>query len=245
MLQSRIIPVLLMKDGALIKGRKFEDYKYVGDPINAVKIFNEKEVDELCLFDIGAWRSETINFDLLQRIARESRMPLTYGGGICNADSAREIIRLGFEKVSVSRAAIEQPDIVREISRKIGSQSCVVTIDVRRDSTSNSWKVYTENGHRASQHDLVTFLTGIQSAGAGEIIVNSIDREGEMIGYDLELARVLDHSLAIPFTVCGGAGSFQHIRDLIDTVGTVGAAVGTFFTFRGRFRSVLITYGRP
>jgi imidazole glycerol-phosphate synthase subunit HisF len=241
MLRSRITPVLLMRDKGLVKTRQFGDDKYVGDPINAVKIFNEKEVDELTLLDIDATvKGYAPDYDQLRKIAVESRMPLCYGGGITTARQAAEIIALGFEKVSVSAAALARPPLTQ-----VGSQSVVVTLDVRKEGLLGTYNVYSHNGRQKHKAKLLDIVTQAQELGAGEIMINAIDRDGMMQGYDLKLAKAVRDQVTTPLSFVGGAGSTSHMADLIRTVGTVGAAAGSLFVFKGTYRAVLISYARP
>jgi cyclase len=246
MLRPRIIPVLLMRDKGLIKTRQFGDEKYVGDPINAVKIFNEKEVDELTLFDIDATvLGVAPDYELLKSIAVESRMPLCYGGGITSAKQAGELIALGFEKVSVSAAALARPDLIREMAEQVGRQSVVVTLDVRKEGLLGGYQIYSHNGKRKHKTKLLDFVVEAERLGAGEIILNSIDRDGMMQGYDIKLAKSVRQHVATPLSFVGGAGSTEDLAELIDAVGTVGAAAGSIFVFKGTYRAVLISYARP
>lgn len=246
MLRSRIIPVLLLRDKGLVKTRQFADEKYVGDPINAVKIFNEKEVDELTLFDIDATANGTEpDYALLKSIAAESRMPLCYGGGISNASQAARIIALGFEKVSISAAALERPELIREMAERVGRQSVVVTVDVRKQGLLGQHNIYSHNGRRRHREKLPDFLAEAEQLGAGEIVINSIDRDGMMHGYDLKLARTVRERVSVPISFVGGAGAVEDMADLIAVVGTVGAAAGSLFVFKGTYRAVLISYARP
>jgi len=246
MLRSRIIPTLLMRDKGLVKTRQFKDDKYVGDPINAVKIFNEKEADELTLLDIDATvKGYAPDYDQLRKIAVESRMPLCYGGGINDAGQAAEIIALGFEKVSVSAAALARPELIREMADRVGRQSVVVTIDVRKEGFLGGYNVYSHNGRRKWSAKLVDLVVEAEKLGAGEIVINSIDRDGMMQGYDLKLAKTIRAAVTTPISFVGGAGSTQDMADLIDAVGTVGAAAGSMFVFKGTYRAVLISYARP
>ncbi len=244
MLRPRIIPCLLVSNGGLVKTRRFKEPKYVGDPINAVKIFNEKQVDELSIYDIGAWKAGAPDFGMLEKIAVESRMPLCYGGGVVSAEQAERIVNIGYEKVSISSAAIRSPKLISEVAAAIGGQSAVVTLDVARDNHGRH-EVFVENGQKKVSQDLFDLCDSAVAAGAGEIVINSIDREGESQGYDLELARTLTSRIHIPMTFLGGAGNVQHMRELIAAVGVVGAAAGTMFVFKGPFRAVLISYARP
>jgi cyclase len=244
-LRSRVIPSLLMEDGRLIKTRQFREPKYVGDPINAVKIFNEKGVDELVIFDIGAWKGSEPNFKLLEKVANEARMPLCYGGGIRSEDQAAKIIGLGFEKISISRQAILQPDLIASIAIRIGSQSTVVTLDVKKRTLVKGWNVFVENGKTRVREDFSSILSRITDAGVGEVAINCIDREGMAIGYDLELAQYVADRVRTPITMLGGAGVPAHMSELIAKIGTVGAAAGSMFVFKGVHRAVLISYVRP
>lgn len=246
MLRSRIIPCLLMHDGGLVKTRQFKDPKYVGDPLNAVKIFNEKEVDELMFLDIDASaQGRSPNLALLKSLAVESRMPLCYGGGIASAAQAAQIISLGFEKVSVSAAALARPALIQEMVEMIGGQSVVVTLDVRKNRLLGGYTVYSHNGREKAGVGVLEFCQLAAELGAGEIVINSIDRDGEMAGYDLDLARKVRATVSIPLSVLGGAGSVDHMQELIDAVGVVGAAAGSLFVFKGTYRAVLINYARP
>lgn len=246
MLRSRIIPTLLLHKGGLVKTRQFGEPKYVGDPLNAVKIFNEKEVDELAFFDIDASvKRQPPNLALLKNIAVESRMPMCYGGGVGSAEMASRIINVGFEKVSVSSAALERPQLIREMAQAIGSQSVVVTLDVKRNRLFSGYTIYRYNGKEKVKVDLMEFCQQATELGAGEIVINSIDRDGEMAGYDLELARAVRQQVTCPLTMLGGAGRVDDMQALIDEVGVIGAAAGSLFVFKGPYRAVLINYMRP
>ena len=190
MLRPRIVPVLLIRDKGLVKTRRFADDKYVGDPINAVKIFNEKQVDELILLDIDATaQGAAPDLAQLRDIAIESRMPLCYGGGVTSAKQAAAIIALGVEKVSVSAAALKRPDLIREIADQVGRQSTVVTVDVRKEGLLGQYHVYSHTGTRRHKVKLLDFVAEAEQLGAGEIVINAIDRDGMMQGYDLKLAN--------------------------------------------------------
>jgi cyclase len=246
MLRSRIIPCLLLHKGGLVKTRQFAEPKYVGDPLNAVKIFNEKEVDELAFFDIDASVNGRLpNLALLRNIAKESRMPMCYGGGVDNAELASTIINIGFEKVSVSSAALKRPQLIREMAETIGSQSVVVTLDVKKNRLFPGYTIHTHNAREKVKMDVLDFCRQAVEYGAGEIVVNCIDRDGEMKGYDLELAQSVRKIVSCPLTFLGGAGSVDDMQALIDAVGVVGAAAGSLFVFKGPYRAVLINYMRP
>ncbi|MDR7142222.1 AglZ/HisF2 family acetamidino modification protein [Rhizobium sp. BE258] len=246
MLRSRIIPCLLMHDGGLVKTQQFKDPKYVGDPLNAVKIFNEKAVDELMFLDIDASvLQKAPNLMLLRSLAVESRMPLAYGGGIKTAEQAAQIIAMGFEKVSISSAALARPALIREMAETVGGQSVAVTLDVRKNRLLGGYTIYTNNGREKHKTSLVEFCQQAAELGAGEIVINSIDRDGMMNGYDLDLARQVRAAISTPMSILGGASSVDDMQKLIDTVGIVGAAAGSLFVFKGTFRAVLINYARP
>ena len=246
MLRSRIIPCLLLHDGGLVKTRQFKDAKYVGDPLNAVKIFNEKEVDELMLIDIDVTaRAQAPNFALLKGLAVESRMPLGYGGGVTTAQQAAQIIASGYEKVSISAAALARPGLIREMAEAVGAQSVVVTLDVRKNKLFPGHTIYTRNGTAKQKTNLLEFCQQAVELGAGEIVINSIDRDGEMAGYDVELAKLVRKTVSTPITMLGGAGTSSDMQELIDAVGVVGAAAGSMFVFKGPYRAVLINYARP
>jgi cyclase len=246
MLRPRLIPCLLVHQGGLVKTTKFRSPVYVGDPINAVRIFNEKESDELIVLDIDA----TVNgvepdFGMIADLAAECRMPLCYGGGITSVGQAKRIIGLGVEKIALSAAAVRDPDLVRAISTAIGRQSVVVVLDVRKKILGSPYEVYTHNGKNSTKAGPLELARTMEAAGAGEIIFNSIDRDGSMDGYDLALAKQLRSVVNVPISILGGAGSLEDITDLIRHVGVVGASAGSLFVFKGQYRAVLINYPRP
>jgi cyclase len=246
MLRPRIIPCLLLSGSGLVKTTGFADRKYVGDPINTVKIFNEKETDELIVLDIdAAVAGAAPNFKLIADLAVECRMPLCYGGGITTADQARRIVGLGVEKVAIGAAAAVDPRLIRDVAAEIGSQSVVVVLDVRRKRQSDEYSVWTHNGRNGAQRTAAAFAAEAESLGAGEILVNSIDNDGMMRGYDLALAAQVRQAVNLPITMLGGAGSLEHIGQLIAACGVVGAAAGSLFVFKGRYKAVLINYPSP
>lgn len=242
MLRPRIIPCLLVHDDGLVKTVKFKDPKYVGDPINAVKIFNEKEADELIVFDIDATvQCREPNFRLIAQLAAECRMPLCYGGGVRTVEQAKRIIGLGVEKVALSAAVVENPALISLIAAEVGSQSVVVVLDAKTNLFGKQ-EVWTHNGRKNSGKPPVEFAKEAERLGAGEVVVNSIDRDGQMKGYDLALARKIRDATRLPMSVLGGAGSLQDIGALIKDCGAVGASAGSFFVFKGQYRAVLISY---
>jgi cyclase len=246
MLRPRIIPCLLVKNGGLVKTVRFGAPKYVGDPINAVRIFNEKEVDELIVVDIEASaQNREPNYTLIKNLAAECRMPLCYGGGVKTVEHFQRIISLGVEKVAVSSAAIENPRLVAEAAERVGSQSVVVVMDVRKASPGTGYSVWTHNGNRATGQRPFALARHMQDLGAGEIVVNNIDCDGVMKGYDVELATQVRAATSLPLTVMGGAGSLNDIAKLVQTFGIIGAAAGSLFVFKGVYRAVLINYPTP
>lgn len=243
MLRPRVIPCLLIHQGGLVKTVGFKDPKYVGDPVNAVKIFNEKEADELIVVDIDATRDGAEpDYKTIGQMAAECRMPLCYGGGVNTAAQAKRIIGLGVEKVSISAAAVARPELVSEIAEGVGRQSVVVVIDARKKMFGRSWEVWTHNATKNAKLDVLDFAHRVSQLGAGEIVVNSIDLDGRMSGYDLDLARSLRERVNIPMTMLGGAGALNHLGDLFQACGVVGAAAGSLFVFKGQYRAVLINY---
>lgn len=244
MLRPRLTPCLLVHNGGLVKTVRFAEPKYVGDPINAVKIFNEKESDELIVLDIDATsKGIAPDFRLIANLAAECRMPLCYGGGIKTAAQAREIVGLGVEKIAISSAAIENPAVITRMADEVGRQSVVVVLDVRRRGVHH--EVWTHNATRNSGRMLDQIIGEAESRGAGEIVVNAIDRDGVMKGYDLDLAKRVRATTALPITLLGGAGSLDDVGHLIEACGVIGAAAGSLFVFKGPYRAVLINYPRP
>lgn len=242
MLSPRIIPCLLLSDGGLVKTQKFSNKKYVGDPINAIRIFNEKECDELMLLDIDASaKNNEPDYGKIKKYAAECRMPLCYGGGIKTVEQARTIISLGVEKVAISSVAIEDLLFVERLASEIGSQSVVVVLDVKKDLLGR-YKIFTHNGKQSTGLDPLSFVLKVQKYGAGEIVLNSIDRDGMCEGYDLKLAKVIKKRIGVPLTFLGGAGSLSDLEKLISENGIIGCAAGSLFVFKGPYRAVLISY---
>jgi cyclase len=244
MLHVRVIPCLLVHDGALVKTVRFASPRYVGDPINAVRIFNEKEVDELMVLDIDATvERRPPDLQLIGDLAAECRMPLCYGGGVSTVEQARQIIGLGVEKVAIGAAAALTPELVTEIADSLGAQSVVGVIDVRRGARGGgAWEVWVYNGRQKTPWDAVQLATELERRGAGEIVVNSIDQDGTMAGYDLELGRAVCEATRVPVTLLGGAGSVDDLHRAVAALGRVGLAAGSLFVFKGVHRAVLINY---
>ena len=246
MLRSRIIPCLLVHNKGLVKTTGFKDPKYVGDPINAVKIFNEKEVDELIVLDIDATiEGRGPDFNLIENLAIECRMPFCYGGGVTTVEEAKRIIGLGAEKVSISSSAIKDLSLIRRMGETVGVQSVVVVIDVRKKKglfKSGGHDVFINNGKTKVDISFEKYLEDLNAAGVGEIVINSIDQDGAMKGYDLGLTNIVRNLTDVPITVLGGAGSLRDIQGLIEEHKVIGAAAGSLFVFKGKYRAVLINY---
>lgn len=243
MLHPRLIPVLLIHNKGLVKTVKFKDPKYVGDPLNAVRIFNEKQVDELIVLNIDASsQNHEPDYKTIENLAAECRMPFCYGGGIKTAQQAKQILSLGVEKISLSTAAIQTPNLVTEIAEQVGNQSVVVTLDVKKKLFSSKYEVFTHNGKNNTKLCPIELSQHFQALGAGEIVINSIDNDGVMKGYDLELIRKVHSNLSIPLTVAGGAGTLDHIAALYQQEKLIGAAAGSLFVFKGKYKAVLISY---
>ncbi len=245
MLRARIIPCLLVHNKGLVKTVNFKNPKYVGDPINAVKIFNEKEVDELIVLDIDATvENRSPNFELIKNLASECRMPFCYGGGIKSVEQAKKIIELGAEKVAISSSAINDPSLIKNIGLEVGVQSVVVVIDVRKKGIlfGGGYDIYIKNGKEKVKIKLKDLIEQLNEIGVGEIIINSIDNDGMMKGYDMPLISMLREWTNFPITALGGAGSTNDIKELIEKFKIIGASAGSLFVFKGKYRAVLINY---
>lgn len=234
---------MLVHKKGLVKTTKFSSAKYVGDPINAVRIFNEKEVDELIVLDIDASVNGTApDFDMIKNLATECRMPLCYGGGIKTVEQAQKIFSLGVEKIAISSLAVEQPQIITDLVKRVGSQSVVVVVDAKKKLLSSKYEVYIHNAKKSTGIDVIEFAKQLELAGVGEIVVNSIDQDGLMKGYDMDLLEKVRNVVSIPTTFIGGAGTLDDVGKVISRFGIVGVAAGSLFVFKGKFRAVLINY---
>ena len=243
MLRPRVTPCLLVKNGGLVKTINFGNPKYVGDPINAAKIFNEKEVDELIVLDIDASvHNREPDYGLIKSLAAECRMPLCYGGGVKTVEQVERIISLGVEKVAMSSSAINDPELVAQAAKVVGRQSIVVVMDVKLSGKSGRYELWTHNGRRPTGLCAVEFAKKAERFDAGEVVINAIDRDGTMKGYDIDLISKVRESISLPITVLGGAGSLKDISALIQSFGIIGAAAGSLFVFKGIYRAVLINY---
>lgn len=242
MFKVRVIPVLLLRDWGLEKSIRFKDCVYVGCPINAARVFNGYNVDELILLDIIASKEGRLaRTEIVSEIAEESFMPLTVGGGVRSADDVRELLKAGADRVVINTAAVENPSLITEAARRFGSQCIVVSIDAGKNSAGHH-EVFTRGGSKATGLDPVKWAVEMEKRGAGEILLTSIDRDGTMDGYDLELTRRVSDALTIPLIACGGAGGVQHLAEAVDKGNASAVAAGAFFLFYGARRTVLITY---
>ena len=242
MLRPRIIPCLLVHQKGLVKSVNFKNYKYVGDPLNAVRIFNEKEVDELIVLDIDASvENREPDFKMIENLAAECNMPICYGGGIKTIEQAQKIFSLGVEKIAISSAIINDSSLIKKIVEIVGSQSIVVVLDVKK-SFFGTYEIYIHNGKIKTDKNLLAFVKELEILGVGEIIINSIDHDGVMKGYDFNLIEKVRNAINIPITVLGGAGSLVDIQKLISKFGLIGSAAGSLFVFKGIYKAVLINY---
>ncbi len=241
MKRIRVIPALLIQKGGLVKSVRFKDHKYVGDPINAVKIFNEKEVDEIVILDISATAEKRPpNMQQIREIASEAFIPLAYGGGVTSLEEIRELISSGVEKVILNTSAFKNPGLVTEGARYVGSQSIVVSIDVKKNLW-GKYKVFVQNGSLSTGTDPITFARQMEEAGAGELVLNSIERDGTFDGYDTELIRTVSEAVNIPVVALGGASTVSDFAQAVQN-GASAVAAGSMFVFQRPHRAVLISY---
>ncbi len=244
-MRTRIIPCLLLKNRGLVKTVRFASPTYLGDPVNVVRIFNDKEVDEIVLLDIMATpERRTPNLDLVAEIASECFMPMGYGGGVRDLDTIRAVLATGVEKVIINTKAAEDPDFVRQAADQVGSQSLVVSIDVRRTLLGGQ-QVVTRGGRTRTRREPVEYALQMEASGAGELMVTSVDRDGTFTGYDLDLIRRVSQAVRIPVIACGGAATNDDLRAAVLDGHASAAAAGSMFVFQGRHRAVLITYPGP
>lgn len=239
--KPRVIPSLLIENGDLVKTVRFKKRTYIGDPINAVKIFNEEEADELCILDISAQKKKSIDFKLLEDIASEAFMPLSYGGGIMNMESVKRLFRIGFEKIIFNTALSEEPSLIKEAVTFAGTQSIVASIDVRTGIFGKNG-CYIECGTRKIKMDIVEYLDYVEELGVGEILLQSIDNDGVMKGYDYSTIGVVSSRTKLPVICLGGAGALSDMVKAIREYGAHAVAAGSLFVFYGLRRAVLINY---
>ncbi len=241
MLKTRVMPCLLLDGKRLVKTVKFKDANYVGDPVNAVKIYNEKEVDELIFLDINATKKgNEPPYNVIADIATECFMPFTYGGGISSIDQMEKIFGIGVEKITINSRAVEKPSIISKAADLFGSQSVVVSIDVKKTWT-GQYRVCTIGGTKISGRDPASWAREVEGLGAGEILLTSIDRDGTYDGYDLGLIRIVTSAVNIPVIACGGAGRIEDFWSAVDS-GASAAAAGSMVVYHGAARGVLINF---
>ena len=242
MFRPRVIPVLLLKNLGLVKAVNSRDYRYIGDPINAVKLFNDLGADELVFLDILASNeNRSISLDFVRRVGDEANMPFSVGGGIKSNGEITEILKAGAEKVILNTVASENPSFVREASEEFGSSTIVVSIDVNK-SLFGKELVYSYSGKKATKFDPVSFARLAEENGAGEIIINSVERDGLMKGYDIKLVRRISESVRIPVVALGGAGDIKDLRKAVSEGYASAVAAGSLFVYHGARKAVLINY---
>ncbi len=242
MLLPRVIPCLLLDRGGLVKTVKFRSPKYVGDPINAIRIFNERRVDELILLDISVGRhSRGPDYAALEEIASECFMPLCYGGGVTTLEQAKRIVNIGVEKIAINSAALSRLDFVHELSVELGSQSVVASIDVKKDWFGR-YRVFDCTKRATTNLDPLRHAEALVALGAGEVLLTSVDRDGTQVGYDGALVQQFTERLGVPVVACGGASTPEHLKSVIKESGASAAAAGSMFVFQGPHRAVLISY---
>ena len=241
MLKKRIIPSLLMKNSGLVKGKNFKDHCYVGDPINAVKIFNQKEVDELVFLDISARINEMINYELISDIAAEAFMPLAYGGGVSDLKKAEKILFLGFEKIIINSEFYYNPNLIKNCANAFGSSSVVVSIDIKEAKNGN-YQVMIENGSKEISMNLFDYIKKAEDFGAGELFICCIDKEGTRKGFDINIFKKITEIVSIPIIASGGASSLLDFQNIFTQTNISAASAGELFIFFGKHRAVLINY---
>ena len=242
MIRTRVIPCLLLKNESLVKTVKFKEYNYIGDPINTVRIFNELEVDELMFLDIFASREDRkINFKILQDIANECFMPLSYGGNIKSLEDAKKIFEIGFEKVVINSNAFGNLNLIQEISRYFGVQSIVGSIDVKQ-SFWGSQKIYSHHGRKKQSSDIISWAKQLENTGVGELLITSIDKEGSWEGYDTELLKSITENVQVPVIAKGGCGSIEHIGKAVKEAHVSACAVGSMIVYQKKDMGVLVNF---
>tara|TARA_B100001057_G_scaffold501028_1_gene619809 strand:- start:6293 stop:7051 length:759 start_codon:yes stop_codon:yes gene_type:complete len=241
MLEKRAIPVLLLNGKRLFKSIKFNKKIYVGDPINTIKLFNEKEVDEICILEIQSTNSKIDpDYSYIELLASQCYVPLSYGGGINTINKAKNILSCGVEKVVINSYATKNISFIEELSKETGSSSIIVSIDIKKNFF-GKYSIYSHSGRRKYKKDIYDYIDQIQKYGAGEILINSINRDGMQCGYDIELIKKIAKRIKVPLIVCGGAGSLEDLSDAVKA-GASAVAAGSLFVFKGPHRAVLINY---
>ena len=241
MRRARVIPCLLIQGNGLVKTRKFKDPVYVGDPVNAMRIFSDKEADEIVVLDIDASKNGVEpNYELIAEMAGEAFMPMAYGGGVTSVEQVRRLIRCGIEKVVINSAAVGSLEWIREAVGIYGSQAIVGGVDVKK-TLLGGYRVVIRSAIVEAPVDLDRHISNLVSVGVGEIFVSSVDRDGSMAGYDLQLIRRVTKGINVPIVVCGGAGTINHLAEGVRN-GASAVAAGSMFVFHGKHRAVLISY---
>jgi len=242
MLRKRIIPILQLKDDELIKSTKFKNHQYVGDPVNAVRIFNEIKVDEIILLDVFRSKNNSeLNYEIVKDIADECRMPFTYGGGIKNLKQVEKLFMIGVEKISINTAALEDEKIIKSLSKIYGSQSVVLSIDIKEDIFGVK-KIFDSTKKKFVKIDIITQIQKYIDLGAGEILINNISKEGTLSGFDFSILELINKRLNIPLIVNGGINSYKEINKVLENENIDAVGVGAFFIYYGPHRAVLISY---
>lgn len=242
MYRPRIIPVLLLKSLALVKSKVFKDYKYIGDPINAVRIFNDLKADELVFLDITATKEKRlVSLDFVKDVGEEANMPFAVGGGIKTIDDIRKIINAGAEKVIIGSYAVENPNFIKEASDTFGSSTIVVCVDVKKKFLGKQ-QVWINNGTKSMGIEPIEFAMLMEEKGAGELIIQSIEHDGLMQGYDIQLTKQIAEKTSIPIIALGGAGNINHMKQCFSQAHTNGLAAGSMFVYHGANNGVLINY---
>ena len=242
MLRTRVIPCLQLIDESLVKTVKFDNHRYIGDPINTVRIFNELEVDELCFLDIRATKeNRPPNFKILAEIATECFMPISYGGGVKDTDTAKRILSIGFEKIVLNTAAYDHPKLVTEIANHSGNQSVIGSIDVKKNIF-GKYQVYTNDGNKKRDLDPISWAKQLESLGAGELILTSMDRDGTWNGFDIDLLKSITESINIPVIANGGAGKVDHISEVVKTTNVSAVALGSMVVYQAKGLGVLVNF---
>ncbi len=242
MFLSRVIPVLLLKNNGLVKTKKFKNEKYIGDPINALRIFNEKEVDEIIFLDINASKvGVPPDFEILQNISSECFMPLAYGGGISTLEHVNKIFRIGVEKIIFNTAALDNIEFVSDVIKSVGSQSVIISIDIKK-TLFGKYSIYSHKKGKCLNIDLLDYLKKINEIEVGEVFINSVNRDGMMQGYDIELLKLLSKNLKMPVVACGGAGNINHLKEGLEEGEAHAVAAGSMFVYHGVHNAVLINY---
>jgi len=241
-LTTRVMPCLLVKNNRLVKTVNFKNPSYVGDPINAIKIYNEKEVDELIIVDITATIENKLpNFDLIKEIADECFMPVCYGGGISSIDQMKKLFYLGIEKIALNSSVVDNQKLINDAAEIFGSQSIIISIDVKKNLF-GKYQVHTRSGRRNSKKEPTEYAKTVEKEGAGEILLNSIDRDGTWSGFDIDLIKKITNAVNVPVIAVGGAGNLEHISEAVHRGGASAIAIGSMAVYQGKNLGVLINF---